>query len=89
MSRRYALVSPCRDEAEYLQITIDTVAAQTVPPTKWLIVDDGSTDDTPRILAEASARHPFIQSFDARIAGSAPSVPASSTRSTTGSRSST
>lgn len=61
MARRYLLVSPCRDEAEYLQITIDTVAAQSVPPAKWLIVDDGSTDDTPKILAAAAAKHPFIQ----------------------------
>ena len=61
MSRRYLLVSPCRDEADYLQITIDTVAAQSVRPAKWLIVDDGSTDATPEILARAAAKYPFIQ----------------------------
>ncbi len=61
MSRRYLLISPCRDEADYLQITIDTVAAQSVLPAKWLIVDDGSTDDTPNILARAAAKYPFIQ----------------------------
>ncbi len=61
MSRRYLLVSPCRDEAEYLQVTIDTVAAQSVLPAKWLIVDDGSSDDTPRILVAAAAKYPFIQ----------------------------
>ena len=61
MSRRYLLVSPCRDEADYLQTTIDTVAAQSVLPAKWLIVDDGSTDATPEILARAAAKYPFIQ----------------------------
>lgn len=61
MSRRYLLISPCRDEAEFLQTTIDAVAAQTVPPAKWLIVDDGSKDETPRILAEAAQKYPFIQ----------------------------
>lgn len=61
MTRRYALISPCRDEADYLQITIDTVAAQTLLPTKWVIVDDGSTDQTPEILARAAAKYPFIQ----------------------------
>jgi cellulose synthase/poly-beta-1,6-N-acetylglucosamine synthase-like glycosyltransferase len=55
------LISPCRDEAEYLQITIDSVAAQSVLPAKWLIVDDGSTDDTPNILARAKQKHPFIE----------------------------
>jgi poly-beta-1,6-N-acetyl-D-glucosamine synthase len=58
--RRYLLISPCRDEAEFLQTTIDAVGAQTVLPAKWLIVDDGSTDATPTILAAAAAKYPFI-----------------------------
>lgn len=61
MGRRYVLISPCRDEAAYIQTTIDTIAAQTLLPTKWLIVDDGSTDDTPRILARAAEKYPWIQ----------------------------
>lgn len=61
MSRRYVLITPCRDEAAYLQTTIDTVAAQSVLPAKWVIVDDGSTDDTPNILARAAAKYPYIQ----------------------------
>jgi glycosyltransferase involved in cell wall biosynthesis len=59
--RRYLLVSPCRDEAELIQNTIDAVAKQTVLPAKWLIVDDGSRDDTPQILAAAAQKYPFIQ----------------------------
>ena len=61
MSRRYALITPCRDEAAYLQTTIDCVAAQTVLPAKWVIVDDGSTDETPRILERAAAQYPYIE----------------------------
>ncbi len=61
MSRRYALITPCRDEAAYLQTTIDTVAAQSVLPAKWVIVDDGSTDETPAILERAAKQYPFIQ----------------------------
>lgn len=61
VSRKYLLISPCRDEANYLQITIDSVVAQSVLPTKWIIVDDGSLDDTPKILAEAAGRYPFIE----------------------------
>jgi biofilm PGA synthesis N-glycosyltransferase PgaC len=41
--------------------TLDTVIAQSVRPAKWVIVDDGSTDDTPQILAEYAARHDWIQ----------------------------
>ena len=44
--RRYCLITPCRDEAEYARLTIESVAKQTLPPTLWVIVDDGSTDGT-------------------------------------------
>ena len=60
-SRRYLLVSPCRDEAEFLRRTLDSVTQQTVPPTKWIIVDDGSTDATPQILAEYAEKFNFIE----------------------------
>lgn len=59
--RRYLLVSPCRDEAAYIRRTLDTVAAQSVPPARWIVVDDGSTDATPEILAEYAARLPYLQ----------------------------
>ncbi|MEM9165710.1 MAG: glycosyltransferase family 2 protein [Planctomycetota bacterium] len=58
--RRYALICPCRDEAEHVQATIDSLAAQSEPPTLCLFIDDGSTDDTPRILAEAENRYPWL-----------------------------
>jgi poly-beta-1,6-N-acetyl-D-glucosamine synthase len=60
-SRRYLLVSPCRDEAEYLRRTLDSVAAQSVPPTLWVVVDDGSTDETPVILEEYARRLPYLR----------------------------
>lgn len=60
MSRRYVLITPCRDEAEYLRATIERVAKQSVLPAKWVIVDDGSTDETPQIIEEAAKIHPFI-----------------------------
>lgn len=50
--RRYVVISPCRNEANYMRRTLDSVAAQTVPPTLWVVVDDGSTDATPEILEE-------------------------------------
>ena len=59
-SRRYLLISPCRDEAQYIRRTLDSVAAQSVPPTLWVVVDDGSTDETADILREYEARLPYL-----------------------------
>ena len=57
----YLLVTPCRNEAEYMKLTLDSVVVQTVPPDLWVIVDDGSTDATPQILAEYADKHSFIK----------------------------
>jgi len=60
-SRRYLLISPCRDEAQYLRRTLDSVAAQTVQPVLWVVVDDGSTDGTWAILEEYARRLPCLR----------------------------
>ena len=49
---RYVIVTPVRDEAEFIEHTIQAVMSQTVRPIEWIIVDDGSTDGTGRILRE-------------------------------------
>jgi poly-beta-1,6-N-acetyl-D-glucosamine synthase len=59
--RKYCLITPCRDEAQYARRTIESVLRQTVQPALWVIVDDGSTDETPRILAEYAAKVPLIR----------------------------
>ena len=58
--RGYLLVSPCRNEAKLMRQTLDSVLEQTVLPAKWVIVDDGSTDETPDILAEYADKHDWI-----------------------------
>jgi biofilm PGA synthesis N-glycosyltransferase PgaC len=60
-SRRYLLISPCRDEAQFIHRTLDSVAAQTIPPALWVVVDDGSTDETPAILDEYARRLPYLR----------------------------
>ena len=67
-SRRYCIVTPCRDEAKYARRTLDSVTRQSEPPALWVIVDDGSKDATPHVLAEYAAKFPWIRvefpSFD-------------------------
>lgn len=59
--RSYILISPCRDEAKLMRRTLDSVAAQTVPPALWVVVDDGSTDETPAILDEYVQKLPYLR----------------------------
>ena len=60
LKSRYVLISPCRNESAFMRLTLDSVIQQSIYPAKWVIVDDGSTDETPRILAEYAARHAWI-----------------------------
>jgi len=60
-SSRYLLVTPCRNEEAFCRRTLDTVIVQSLTPALWVIVDDGSSDATPRILDEYAQRHPFIR----------------------------
>lgn len=41
--------------------TLDSVSHQSSPPHLWVVVDDGSTDETPAILAEYAARLPYLR----------------------------
>ncbi|OIQ99990.1 poly-beta-1,6-N-acetyl-D-glucosamine synthase [mine drainage metagenome] len=61
MNRSYVLISPCRNEADFMRKTLDTVIAQSIRPAKWVIVDDGSTDETPKILAEYAKQYDWIE----------------------------
>ena len=57
----YALITPAHNERAYIEKTIQSVISQTVLPTKWVIVSDGSTDGTDGIVAKYAAKHGFIQ----------------------------
>jgi biofilm PGA synthesis N-glycosyltransferase PgaC len=61
--RDYCLISPARNEAEYIRETLDSVLAQTVLPKRWIIIDDGSEDATARIVSEYAAKYDFIEVY--------------------------
>jgi glycosyltransferase involved in cell wall biosynthesis len=58
---RYVLVTPCRNEAAFIEKTIESVVGQTVRPLKWVIVSDGSIDDTEAIVARYAVTHDWIE----------------------------
>lgn len=58
---RLVIVTPVRNEEKLLRTTIDSVIRQTVLPSEWIIVDDGSSDDTVIIATDAAKKYPWIQ----------------------------
>jgi glycosyltransferase involved in cell wall biosynthesis len=61
VSARYAVVTPARNEQDNLPRLAAALAAQELAPAAWTVVDDGSTDATPDLLAEFAAGHPWAQ----------------------------
>jgi biofilm PGA synthesis N-glycosyltransferase PgaC len=59
-SMQYVLITAARNEDSVIKRTIESVVAQTRPPLRWVIVDDGSTDKTASIVAEYAERYPWI-----------------------------
>ncbi len=57
----YILVTPARNEAQYIEFTIQSMIAQSCPPLKWIIVSDGSTDRTDEIVQKYLADHSWIE----------------------------
>ncbi|HXG46191.1 MAG TPA: glycosyltransferase family A protein [Methylomirabilota bacterium] len=61
MSSAYVVITPVRNEARFLPLTVKSLRAQTLKPVRWVIVDDGSTDQTLAIAEEAARSEPWIQ----------------------------
>lgn len=57
----YVIVTPVRNEEKFINTTIESVSAQTVLPRQWVIVDDGSTDQTWAMLQAQAQRHSWIR----------------------------
>jgi poly-beta-1,6-N-acetyl-D-glucosamine synthase len=57
----YVLVTPARNEADYIELTLKSVTAQTVLPQKWVIVSDGSTDGTNELVRKYADANPWIE----------------------------
>ncbi len=65
----FVVITAARDEAAFLGYTIASVAAQSVRPAQWIIVDDGSSDETLALAQAAARRHPWIKAIHRSPAG--------------------
>jgi poly-beta-1,6-N-acetyl-D-glucosamine synthase len=57
---RYVVITPARNEQDFIRCTLDSMVTQTHLPVRWVIVSDGSTDKTDEIVAEYASRHDWI-----------------------------
>jgi len=58
---KYVVITPARNEARFIELTLKSVTNQSVLPRKWVIVSDGSTDGTDDIVKQCMARHPWME----------------------------
>jgi len=57
----FVLITPARNEARFIELTIQSVIAQQARPLRWVIVSDGSTDGTGEIVERYAAHHDWIE----------------------------
>ena len=57
----YVLITPARNEAQFIELTIRSVVSQTTKPVRWVIVSDGSTDGTDEIVERYRRDHHWIE----------------------------
>jgi glycosyltransferase involved in cell wall biosynthesis len=69
-----SILMPVRNEARFLPAALASLMAQTLKQWELIAVDDGSTDATPHILAEASKHDPRIRIFQSDARGLVPAL---------------
>lgn len=60
--KNYILVTPCKNEEESLPELAESVMNQDILPVLWVVVNDGSTDNTATILDELCSKNEWIKS---------------------------
>ena len=64
---RASVVIPAYNYGRYLADAVDSVLSQTVPPHEVIVVDDGSTDDTPAVAARYTGRIQYLRRANAGV----------------------
>ena len=58
---KYVLITPAHNEEAFIDKTLASMVAQSVLPERWVIVDDGSTDETAKIVEKYAQSQPWIE----------------------------
>jgi poly-beta-1,6-N-acetyl-D-glucosamine synthase len=57
----YVLITPARNEAQFIEQTLKSVVSQTQHPLRWVIVSDGSTDETEELVMKYVTDNSWIE----------------------------
>ena len=57
---KYYIIIPAYNEEAFMALTLQSLVEQTVLPTKIVVVNDNSTDTTPKIVSDFASKFPFI-----------------------------
>jgi glycosyltransferase EpsE len=68
---RVSVISTVYNGARYFDRSVPSVLGQTLEDFEWIIVDDGSTDETPALLARLAAEQPRVRVISAGRVGRA------------------
>jgi glycosyltransferase involved in cell wall biosynthesis len=58
---KYVIITPVKDEEAYIGETISSIIGQSLRPSQWVIVNDGSSDRTEEIVQGAAIQHSWIR----------------------------
>jgi glycosyltransferase involved in cell wall biosynthesis len=58
---RYTVITPIRDEEAYLKLMVESIIRQTIRPIEFILVNDGSKDQTGKIIDEYCSEYPWIR----------------------------
>jgi glycosyltransferase involved in cell wall biosynthesis len=61
---KYVIISPVRNEADFIETTIQSVLGQTILPEEYILVNDGSTDGTDEIIDHYTRQHSWIRKIN-------------------------
>jgi len=60
INTKYVIITPARNEEKLIRYTLESVCSQTIKPSQWIIVDDGSQDNTVTIVEEYAEKYKWI-----------------------------
>src|ERR1039458_1153994 len=60
---KISILVPVYNHAEFLPAALDSILAQTYSDWEAIVVNDGSTDSTPEVMAQYAARDPRIRIY--------------------------